>query len=121
MNPIKANMVTSLEDYLWSSFGHNALGIVDELISEHSVYLALGDDVQSRCDKYKALFERLDLTKQNVRITQATMRGEVYGSSVFHQQIEKLISRPTLLLAHGATEKALSIKIKLADPLIAVY
>jgi len=110
INPIKANMVTSLEDYLWSSYGHNALGIVDELISEHSLYLALSNDVQSRCEKYKVLFERLDLTKQNDRITQATVRGEVYGSSVFHQQIEKLISRRTLLLAHGGDRKSVEYK-----------
>lgn len=103
-------MVTALNDYPWSSYHHNALGVEDELISEHSLYLALGDDVETRCERYQALFDELDLTKQNNRITQATLRGEVYGSDGFHQQIDKLISRPTVLSTHGGDRKSAEYK-----------
>ena len=106
MNPIKANMVETSTDYPWSSYAHNALGQTDALISEHSLYLELGRDIETRCESYKALFDGLDLAKQNAGITQATERGEAYGSDVFHQRIEKIISRPTRLAAHGGDRKS---------------
>lgn len=106
MNPIKANMVASLIDYPWSSYAHHALGQEDKLISEHYLYQALGENSASRCDAYQALFDGLDMAKKNEAITQATDRGEAYGSDAFHQRIEKLISRPTRLVAHGGDRKS---------------
>jgi putative transposase len=38
-------MVTKMADYPFSSYHHNALGQHDELITEHSLYKALGDNV----------------------------------------------------------------------------
>ena len=106
MNPIKANMVASLADYPWSSYAHHALGREDALISEHDLYQALGEDSAARCATYRLLFDGLDITKQNVRITQATMRGEAYGSDAFHQRIEMMVSRPTRLVGHGGDRKS---------------
>jgi putative transposase len=106
MNPIKAHMVESLNDYPWSSYAHHALGKADKLISEHHLYQALGENSVARCDAYKALFDGLDITKQNEPITQATIRGEVYGSDAFHRQIEKVALRPTKLVAHGGDRKS---------------
>lgn len=79
MNPIKANMVASLNDYQWSSYAHHALGQEDVLIAEHDLYQALGGNVEARCEAYKAIFGGLDMTKQRANITQATERGEVLG------------------------------------------
>jgi hypothetical protein len=61
--PIKAGIVTTLNDYLWSSYLPNALGVGDELTTSHNLYLSLGNDVESRCVKYQALFDGLDLIK----------------------------------------------------------
>ncbi|MBW6453192.1 MAG: transposase, partial [Methyloprofundus sp.] len=110
LNPIKASRLISLNDYPWPSYHHNALGVEDEWISEHSLYLVLGEDVKSRCERYQALFDELELAKQNDRITQATLRAEVYGSDRFHQQIDKLISRPTVLSTHGGDRKSAEYK-----------
>jgi putative transposase len=106
MNSIKAHIVESLNDYPWSSYAHHALAKEDVLISEHHLYQALGENGAARCEAYKALFDGLDITKQNERITQATMRGEVYGSNGFHQRIEKIVSRRTKLVAHGGDRKS---------------
>jgi len=118
MNPIKADLVTSLSDYPWSSYAHNMSGHNDELITEHALYKALGDNAQQRCDSYNNLFDTLNIEQQNDKITQATMRGEVYGNDAFHHRIEKLLSRPTILSAHGGDRKSSEYIIKLADPLI---
>jgi len=40
------------------------------------------------------------------RYTEATMRGEVYGTSEFHHKISQLISRATRLAAHGGDRKS---------------
>ncbi|MDF1589714.1 MAG: hypothetical protein P1P93_11340 [Gammaproteobacteria bacterium] len=52
----------------------------------------------------------MELAKQNDRITQTTLRAEVYGSDRFHQQVDKLISRPTVLSAHGGDRKSAEYK-----------
>lgn len=106
MNPIKAGMVKELADYEWSSYGHNALGRADSLISEHPLYEALGDNAQQRCNIYNKLFDELDIAKQESLITEATLRGEVYGGEGFHQKISQLISRATKLAAHGGDRKS---------------
>ncbi len=37
MNPVKAGVTTEIQEYPWSSYHHNALGKVDQLITEHSL------------------------------------------------------------------------------------
>ena len=106
MNPIKANMVKSIADYQWSSYRHNALGYTDSLITEHPLYKDLGTDKKQQCESYKEMFEQLHTTKQDSRITEATMRGEVLGSDGFHSKISMLISRSTKLTAHGGDRKS---------------
>jgi putative transposase len=106
MNPIKAGMVKELADYKWSSYGHNALGQADKLVSEHLLYKALGEDVQQRYKNYQKMFDTLDITEQESLITEATLRGEVYGGNGFHQKISQLISRATRLTAHGGDRKS---------------
>jgi REP-associated tyrosine transposase len=106
MNPIKANMVSEISHYPWSSYHYNALGLPDELISEHALYDDLASDRQQRCDKYKFLFDALELSRHDKHITQATIRGEVLGDEEFHQKMSKELSRPTRLTTHGGDRKS---------------
>jgi len=106
LNPIKASMVKNIEDYEWSSYQHNALGILDELITEHRLYKRLGKEKNLRHKNYKALFDELEISGQSGQITEATMRGIVYGGEKFHTKIAKLITRPTRLATHGGDRKS---------------
>jgi len=106
LNPIKAGMVKNLADYKWSSYAHNALGQEDSLISEHALYKALGADSRQRYKSYQKLFDTLDLTAQEHLITEATMRGDVYGTNDFHEKIRRLVSRATRLTTHGGDRKS---------------
>ena len=47
LNPVRANMVTSPEDYLWSSYHVNVGLKPRKLLSPHLSYLALGKDMES--------------------------------------------------------------------------
>jgi len=118
MNPIKASMVESIADYPWCSYHHNALGKTDKLITEHKQYQNLDKTVALRAEKYQNSFEQANTVTQEKQITQATMRGEVFGSSAFHQEVGQLVSRVTKLTAHGGITRVRITKIKLADPLI---
>ncbi len=108
MNPVKARMTKKPEDYQWSSFQHNALGIKDILISEHEQYKALGLNQKQRRKAYHELFiKQVDKAEE---ITKATERGEVYGDSLFHNLIERLVDRPTRLSRHGGDRKSENYK-----------
>ena len=106
MNPVKANMVKDIADYKWSSYGHNASGQTDRLITEHLLYKELGKNTEQRCENYKKMFMQFNTIKQDSQITEATMRGEVLGSDSFHSKINRLISRVTKLSAHGGDRKS---------------
>jgi putative transposase len=106
MNPVKANMVKDIADYPWSSYRHNGLGEKNSLITEHELYLGLGISREIRAEKYQKIFASKNTTKQEQEITEATMRGEVYGSGVFHREMGELISRATKLAVHGGDRKS---------------
>ena len=99
-------IVKDIAQYEWSSYQPNALGQPDSLITEHKLYEDLGSSVELRCERYREIFDALNITTQENQITDATMRGEVYGSSVFHSEINKLISRSTKLTSHGGDRKS---------------
>ncbi len=106
MNPVKANMVKNIEDYKWSSYAHNALGQTDGLITEHQQYKRLGKEKDLRYKNYRALFDALEMSEQNKQITEATLRGVVYGEKKFHTKIAKLVDRPTRPALHGGDRKS---------------
>jgi len=106
MNPVRAGMVKNIAEYPWSSYGYNGLGEGNSLITEHKLYQDLGEDSGLRAKNYQKIFETLIGTQQKQEITVATMRGEVYGSEEFHLKINKMISRPTKLTAHGGDRKS---------------
>jgi putative transposase len=110
MNPARANMVKDIADYPWSSYRHNALGKKNSLITEHKLYQDLGDSREVRAEKYQKIFSTENTTKQEQQIAVATMRGEVYGSSEFHHEIGKVISRSTKLTMHGGDRKSESYR-----------
>lgn len=105
MNPLRAGIVTNLGDFRWSSYHHNVCGKVDDMLTEHELYMDLGGDVQTRCTNYQALFNAPQLEGMDKKITSSTIRGEVLGGESFHSEISKLILRPTKLSSHGGDRK----------------
>jgi len=110
MNPVKANLVNNIADYPWSSYRHNALGEKNSLITEHQLYQNLAESSALRAENYQKIFDTQNTSDQEQQITEATMRGEVYGSREFHHKIRPLISRATKLTAHGGDRKSKSYK-----------
>ena len=58
LNPVRAGVVAWPGQYRWSSFGANALGRHDPLLTTHAHYCALARDGAARQAAYRALFPR---------------------------------------------------------------
>ncbi len=57
LNPVRAGIVNSPIDYIWSSCRANALGERNDLIQPHELYLALGGDSARQAQAYRGLLE----------------------------------------------------------------
>ncbi len=101
LNPVRNGLVKIPRNYRWSSYGHNALGIDDEVISAHQEYLKLGNNDKQRAKAYLAMFKQ-KLSNQTVQlITETALKGWVLGDAKFARKIEKLSGRRALQLPKG--------------------
>jgi putative transposase len=101
LNPVRNGLVSKPSDYRWSSYAHNAVGKIDEMISAHKEYLQLGSDDKSRAKVYRALFKQKLSAEMVQQITDATVKGWVLGDSKFARKIEKLSGRRAIQLPKG--------------------
>jgi len=93
MNPVRAGMVDSPGAYRWSSFGANALGRRDVLITPHPVFLALGSDSSNRRASYLELFRSEIASSELDEIRVSTNGGYALGSELFRQEIAVTLGR----------------------------
>jgi putative transposase len=57
LNPVHAGLAPSPEEYRWSSYGANATGLADPVVTPHAFYYALGRTQGARQAAYRALFQ----------------------------------------------------------------
>lgn len=93
LNPVTAKMVSSPEEYKWSSYHANAWGDDSRLISPHVEYLKLAQNKADRCVNYRELFREVlpEETIQDFR--KAAHYCMPVGSDQFVKQIEAKIGR----------------------------
>jgi putative transposase len=92
-NPVRAGMVPEPAAYPWSSYRWHALGAPDPVVTDHALYLALGNTPQERQQAYQALCQgqiSADLF-QEIRAT--LQQGRVLGSERFKDSIEAALAR----------------------------
>lgn len=110
MNPVKAGLVIDPKEYPWSSYHHNALGVVDPLISEHPLYLDLATTKDERAAHYQSMMSNVNLSEENQNITEATIRGEALGDVNFNNWVSLQTGRPAKLTSHGGDRKSAEYK-----------
>jgi len=106
LNPVRAAMVTHPAEYPWSSFQSNALDKNIELLTTHSLYLALGNNAIERKKAYQALFSAHVGESALQEIRDATNKAWVLGDNRFKQQIELETGRRASPLAKGGDRKS---------------
>ena len=57
-NPVRAGLASDPGEYRWSSYGANAWGREDPLVTPHALYYALGRSPEWRRARYRAMFWR---------------------------------------------------------------
>ncbi len=93
MNPVRAGMVRKPDNYAWSSYGWHAWGRIDDLISDHDLYHALGKVSAARCKAYRELFS-VNLSDDDVdQINHAWDCNYPLGNDRFKETIEKTLQR----------------------------
>ncbi len=101
LNPVRAAMVVSPEDYRWSSYRANGLGRFTKLLTPHAIYQGLGVTVEERAKAYRGLFVgHLDAEVLG-KIRDAGNQGMVLGNDRFKQEVERLSGRRVTPLKRG--------------------
>lgn len=103
--PVRAEMVDEASNYKWSSYRAHALGQADELIRDHSCYLALGATDETRQAAYQELFHHQVDEVSLKAIRQAVNSGTALGSERFKDEIEAALARSVRLGAPGRPRK----------------
>jgi putative transposase len=77
LNPVRAGLVTRPEEYRWSSYHANALGIPDKLITPHPLYLSLGSSAAIRQQAWREICAEPLSTQQLTDIRDHVHRGGI--------------------------------------------
>ena len=87
LNPVRAGLVARPESYRWSSYGANAFGAADALVTSHEVYDTLDSDARARRSAYRALVADALRDSMLAEIRDATNKGWALGSKRFREEI----------------------------------
>jgi putative transposase len=88
-NPVRSGLVASAGDYSWSSYPHHIGLKSDPVITDHSLYWALGNTPFDREIAYKALIEQGVNEDDVAALTEATLKGWAIGSERFKSLLER--------------------------------
>lgn len=93
LNPVRAAMCASPEDYQWSSYGVNALGLPNPGIKPHEQWTALAANNTDRLEKYRLLVQQgVDQNKLE-EIRNCVQKGLPTGPDRFKSEIQHALKR----------------------------
>lgn len=93
LNPVRAWMVAQPGEHPWSSYGANALGCVEPLLTPHAEYLALGSDPAARASAYRALFADTLSDELVEEIRRYLQQQKALGTDRFRSWVEARTGR----------------------------
>jgi len=93
LNPVRANMVQTPDEYKWSSYAHHAWGKDDGCLTGHAVYQQLGSSSEQRQHAYRELFRNHMDNDLLHEIRDALNHESIFGSSYFKDKIERVLKR----------------------------
>ena len=105
LNPVRANMVSSPEEYKWTSYHENAWGDTRNLLSPHEEYLGLGCDVKERCFYYRELFRNQMDHDDLFKVRKAVHYCQPTGDEFFAQMISEKYGIVLGQMARGRPKK----------------
>lgn len=107
--PLRAGLAREAPDYPWSSARHH-LGLAsDPLVTDHSLYWALGNTPFEREAAHGQLLQRALTGEQTGAIADATMKGWALGSESFKARLEAHTQRRVRPGLRGRPRKPVQI------------
>ncbi|WP_295803161.1 transposase [uncultured Microbulbifer sp.] len=106
LRPLYLGLADSLGDYPWSSFNHHASNSNSDVISDHRLYLELGDGPQARAEAYRKLFRYRFDRRLLEYIAETIKLGQVLGGDVFKEKIEQIANQRVRPLKRGRPRKS---------------
>jgi putative transposase len=101
LNPVRAGMVNSPDEYPWSSHLSNAFGQPSLFLRPHAEYLKLGQRPEERQMAYRALFKR-DLTRDELTAIRDSVRANAaLGRPEFVEEMARRSGREARLIPRG--------------------
>ncbi|MBC54468.1 MAG: transposase [Gammaproteobacteria bacterium] len=88
LNPVRAYMVNTPEEYLWSSYRENALG-ARGWMQPHAEFLALGESVAARREAYMQLFDKPVNRHQLTLIRSATHSCQPVADNRYKKELKE--------------------------------
>lgn len=93
VNPVRAQLVDVPSEYKWSSYHANAYNKGVGMLHPHPMYIALGDDNESRSTAYLRLFcSRAEVGSVHT-IRNALHQELILGSSAFKDSVEEMFKK----------------------------
>ena len=93
LNPVTANMVTTPEQYPWSSYRYHAWGQPNPLITDHFLYRSLDANPQVRQHTYRELFKYQIPETDIHEIRKSIDYNFPLGNDRFREQIENALGK----------------------------
>jgi putative transposase len=88
LNPVRAGLAPTAAIFRWSSYGANALGSADALVSPHPVYLALGASDLARQRAYREFVAESVPREEADLIRRQLHRQHPLGPEAFSRMIQ---------------------------------
>lgn len=93
LNPVRARMVTSPEDYPWSSYRMKAGLDQSSWIDKDPCYMSLGQTPRQRCEHYQFFVRSAIPDGEWELIRKAVHRGQLTGNNRFIDEVERITGR----------------------------
>ena len=107
LNPVRAGLAESAEDFSWSSYKHLAGQSIDKLVTPHALYWGLGNTPFAREAAYAEFVAGgLSVATQKA-LTESALKGRVVGRPDFLTSLEKNTQRQILPQTAGRPFKKL--------------
>lgn len=101
LNPVRAQLAVEPQEYRWSSYAHHAGMRPDPLVSDHSLFWALGNTPFQREAAYIALVEQGLGSDELEAINRAVLKGQPLGADTFKIELERKTKRRILPAKRG--------------------
>jgi putative transposase len=115
LNPVRARMVATPEDYRWSSCHYHLGRNGWDWLDPDPCYLALGHDIAQRQEHYRLFLRAMIPEGEWNLIRDAVQRGQLTGTGRFVDKVEEVLGRRIEKRTRGRppkTERAADVQDK---------